>query len=36
MLININTIAIQYLTSIILHKQRLENHQPLPDPHGHT
>jgi ribonuclease HI len=34
-LINVNTIAIQYLTSIILHKCRLENHQPLPDPHGH-
>jgi hypothetical protein len=35
-LININTIAIQYLTSIILHKRRLENHQPLPDPNRHT
>jgi hypothetical protein len=31
-LTNINTIAIQHLTSIILHKRRLENNQPLPDP----
>jgi hypothetical protein len=31
-LTNINTIAIQYLTSIILHKQRLKNNQPLPEP----
>jgi hypothetical protein len=30
-LTNINTIAIQHLTSIILHKQRLENNQPLPE-----
>jgi len=33
---NINTIAIQYAMSILLHKKRLENHQPLPqiqDPH---
>jgi hypothetical protein len=29
-LININTIAIQHLSSIILHKRRLENNQPLP------
>ena len=29
---NINTISIQYLTSIILHKNRKENHQPLPQP----
>jgi hypothetical protein len=35
-LININTIAIQYLTSIILHKRRLENHQPLPDLQRHN
>jgi hypothetical protein len=27
---NINTIAIQYSMSILLHKRRLENHQPLP------
>jgi hypothetical protein len=27
---NINTIAIQYAISILLHKRRLENHQPLP------
>ena len=27
---NINTIAIQYANSILLHKRRLENHQPLP------
>ena len=27
---NINTIAIQYAMSILLHKRRLENHQPLP------
>ena len=33
-LININTIAIQHLTSIILHKRRLENNQPLPDPNS--
>jgi hypothetical protein len=26
----INTIAIQYAMSILLHKRRLENHQPLP------
>ena len=31
-LTNINIIAIQHLTSIILHKRRLENNQPLPDP----
>ena len=31
-LTNINTIAIQHLTSIILHKRRLENNQPLPNP----
>ena len=31
-LTNINTIAIQHLTSIFLHKRRLENNQPLPDP----
>jgi hypothetical protein len=30
-LTNINTIAIQHLTSIILHKRRLENNQPLPE-----
>lgn len=30
-LTNINTSAIQHLTSIILHKRRIENHQPLPD-----
>jgi hypothetical protein len=36
-LININTIVIQYLTSLILHKRQLEkNPQLLPDPHGHT
>jgi hypothetical protein len=35
-LININTIAIQYLTSIILYKRRIENHQPLSDLQGHT
>ena len=33
-LTNINTIAIQYLTSIILHKRRLENNQPLPNPNS--
>jgi hypothetical protein len=27
---NINTIAIQFAMSILLHKRRLENHQPLP------
>jgi hypothetical protein len=27
---NINTIAIKYAMSILLHKRRLENHQPLP------
>jgi hypothetical protein len=27
---NINTIVIQYAMSILLHKRRLENHQPLP------
>ena len=27
---NINTIAIQYAMSILLHKRRLENNQPLP------
>ena len=27
---NINTIAIQYAMSILLHKRRIENHQPLP------
>ena len=27
---NINTIAIQYAMSILLHKRRLENHQSLP------
>ena len=27
---NINTISIQYLTSIILHKRMIENNQPLP------
>jgi hypothetical protein len=27
---NINTIAIQYTITILLHKRRLENHQPLP------
>ena len=32
-LININTIAIYHLTSIILHKRRLENNQPLPIPY---
>jgi hypothetical protein len=31
--VNINTIAIKYLTSIILHKRRLENNQPLPNPY---
>ena len=31
---NINTIAIQHLTSIILHKRRLENNQPLPNPNS--
>jgi hypothetical protein len=31
-LTNINTIAIQHLSSIILHKRRLENNQPLPEP----
>ena len=31
-LTTINTIAIQHLTSIILHKRRIENNQPLPDP----
>ena len=30
-LININTIAIHHLTSIILHKRRLENNQPTLD-----
>jgi hypothetical protein len=30
-LTNINTIAIQHLTFIILHKRRLENNQPLPE-----
>jgi hypothetical protein len=33
---NINTIAIKYAMSILLHKRRIENHQPLPqtlDPH---
>jgi ribonuclease HI len=29
-LTTINTIAIQYATSILLHKRRIENHQPLP------
>jgi hypothetical protein len=29
-LININTIAIQHLSLIILHKCRLKNNQPLP------
>jgi len=33
-LTNINTIAIHHLTSIILHKPRLENNQPLPDPNS--
>jgi hypothetical protein len=28
---NINTIAIQYAMSILLHKRRIENHQPLPE-----
>jgi hypothetical protein len=27
---NINTIPIKYAMSILLHKRRLENHQPLP------
>jgi hypothetical protein len=27
---NINTIAIQYAMSILLHKRKLKNHQPLP------
>jgi hypothetical protein len=27
---NINTIAIHYAMSILLHKRRIENHQPLP------
>jgi hypothetical protein len=27
---NINTIAIQYAMSILLHERRIENHQPLP------
>ena len=27
---NINTIAIKYAMSILLHKRRIENHQPLP------
>ena len=27
---NINTIAIQYAMSILLHKRRIENHQPIP------
>ena len=27
---NINIIAIQYAMSVLLHKRRLENHQPLP------
>jgi hypothetical protein len=31
-LTNINTVAIQHLTSIILHEHRLENNQPLPEP----
>jgi hypothetical protein len=35
-LTNINTIAIQYLTSIILHKRKLENNQPLPNPNNFT
>ena len=29
-LTHLNTISIQYLTSIILHKRKLEHHQPLP------
>ena len=33
-LTNINVIAIQHLTSIILHKRQLENNQPLPDPNS--
>jgi hypothetical protein len=35
-LININTIAIQHLTSIILHKLRPKNNQLLPDPQRFT
>ena len=31
--VNINTIAIRYLTSIILHKRRLKNNQPLLNPY---
>jgi hypothetical protein len=27
---NINTIAIKYAMTILLHKRRIENHQPLP------
>ena len=30
---NINTIAIQYAMSILLHKQKIENNQTLPDTH---
>ena len=30
---NINTIAIQYAMNILLHKRRLESHQPLPTSH---
>ena len=33
-LTNIDTIAIHHLTSIILHKRRLENNQPLPNPNS--
>jgi hypothetical protein len=29
---NINIIAIHHAMSILLHKHRIENHQPLPDP----
>jgi hypothetical protein len=30
---NINIIAIHHAMSILLHKQKLENNQPLPDTH---
>jgi hypothetical protein len=31
---NINTIAIKYAMTILLHKRRIENHQPLPQTLG--
>jgi len=31
---NINTIAIKYAMSILLHKRIIENHQPLPQTLG--